>query len=520
MIDNLIGLFDNITYVNPNTNTYNYDILVGGSNESDTSIHNKRKNKISIKKTNYLIYTMEQKNDNISDSISSELAGSDQTTDKQLNSDNSSKLMKSLLIPLLNSNTITVGIFINAGSRHETEAFGIAHFLEHMTFKGTNKQSSDQLMVELDSLGANYNAMTGHEFTAYYISGDPRDIEKFLDIIIDLYLNPTFPESDITKERNVVLEEQRMNEDSSGRLLSNSMFKEMYGEVINDLARPIIGFPETISAFNRSDIINYRNKNYIGSNCLLCVSGNFDTNDVIKFIEHKFNAKLIKQPKQKDLFFNTIKKNTNFNLLLQSKSQLKQHINLYKDIKQTIINFTFGSLNTNNYYLNHLDLLADILSNGFSSRLFNLLRNKMGVSYYNNSFVRTFEDCGQFVITVGVEHNSVISTIEGILNELKNIKTDGILEAELSKAKKQNETSLLFQFKDPYEYLMYYGMNYLKAKPMYNITDMLENIDSVKLDELNALVRKIFVSNNLIIGTIGKVNDSDSETIINLIQQL
>jgi FkbM family methyltransferase len=123
--------------------------------------------------------------------------------------------MKTLIIPLLNSNTITVGIFINAGSRQETEAYGIAHFLEHMTFKGTNKRSSDDLMLELDSLGANYNAMTGHEFTAYYISGDPRDIEKFLDIIIDLYLIPTFPESDI-----VCIEPN----DESYRILENNKF--------------------------------------------------------------------------------------------------------------------------------------------------------------------------------------------------------------------------------------------------------------------------------------------------------
>jgi predicted Zn-dependent peptidase len=519
MIDNLIGLFDNIKNIDSEaSNGLNQIYLIGGANEiTNTDNHNQKENKISIKKTNYLIYDMKKKNSDKSESISSDSVSSETVTSEQ---NNSNKLMKTLLIPLLNSNTITVGIFINAGSRQETEAFGIAHFLEHMTFKGTNKKSSDDLMVELDSLGANYNAMTGHEFTAYYISGDPRDIEKFLDIIIDLYLYPTFPESDIIKERNVVLEEQRMNEDSSGRLLSNTMFKEMYETTKSDLARPIIGYPETISAFNRSDIINYRNKNYMGSNCLLCISGNFDTDDVIKFIEHKFNAELIKQPKQKNLYFDTVKKTTNFDTLSSLKPQLKQHINLYKDIKQTIINFTFGCLNSNNYYLNHLDLLGDILSNGFSSRLFNLLRNKMGVSYYNNSFVRTFEDCGQFVITVGVEHNSVIPTIEGILNELKNIKKNGILEVELSKAKKQNETGLLFQFKDPYEYLMYYGMNYLKSKPMYNITDLLNNIDSVKLNELNELIKKIFVSNNLIIGTIGNVKESDTETIINLINQL
>lgn len=512
MIENLIGLFDNELNDIEKENDTNLNLitnLIGGGN----------KKKIFIKKTKYTVYDMVQCSNSIqsnttkSDSIQSDSNKSDS------NKSESTQLMKTLIIPLLNSNTITVGIFINAGSRKETEAYGIAHFLEHMTFKGTDKRSSDNLMFELDSLGANYNAMTGHEFTAYYISGDPRDIEKFLDIIIDLYLIPTFPESDIVKERNVVLEEQRMNEDSTSRVLTNTMFKEIYDTIKPDMARPIIGFPNTISVLNRNDIINYRKRNYMGSNCLLCVSGNFDKDDAIKYIEYKFNSTLNKMPKQENLFFDTVKRDMNILPFIKMKSNIKRHINILKDIKQTVINFTFSAFNANNHYLNHLELLGDILSNGFSSRLFNLLRNKMGVSYYNNSFTRTFEDCGQFVITVGVEHNSVLITIKGILEELKKIKENGLTEAELSKAKKQNETSLLFQFKDPYEYLMYYGINYLKSKPMYSITDMLNNIDSVTLNDLNTIVKKLFVSDNLIIGTIGKVNDSDTEKIIKLINQ-
>ena len=506
MIENLIELFNSNNSINTNESNQNNLIgQFGGGN---------KKKKVLIKKTKYTIYDMIEKQNNISQS--------DTTSQSNilLSSNETNRLMKTLLIPLLNSNTITVGIFINAGSRQETEAYGIAHFLEHMTFKGTNVRSSEDLMLELDSLGANYNAMTGHEFTAYYISGDPRDIEKFLDIIIDLYLIPTFPESDIIKERNVVLEEQRMNEDSTSRTLTNAIFKELYDTTKPDMARPIIGYPETISVFNRNDIINYRKRNYNGSNCLLCVSGNFDKDEVIKHIEIKFNTMLVKISAQENLFFDTIKKDMNIQPILTIKPNIKRHINIDKDIKQTVINFTFSGINANNYYLNHLELLSDILSNGFSSRLFNLLRNKMGVSYYNNSFARTFEDCGQFIITVGVEHNSVLMTIKGILEELKNIKQNGLTEAELSKSKKQNETSLLFQFKDPYEYLMYYGMNYLKSKPMYNITDMLENIESVTLNDLNMLVRNLFTSNNLIIGTIGKVNNSDTEKIIKLIEEL
>jgi predicted Zn-dependent peptidase len=482
MIENLVNFFAD------ETDVFN---LIGGAENT------KKKKKMLIKKTNYTVYDMLK------------------NTDGQINSD---KLMKTLIIPLSNANTVTVGIFINAGSRQEISAYGIAHFLEHMTFKGTKNCSSMDLMLKLDSLGASYNAMTGHEFTAYYISGDPRDVEIFLNIIIDLYLYPTFPEEDIIKERNVVLEERRMNEDSTNRVLTNTIFNEIYETSKPDLARPIIGFEHTISTLNRNDIVNYRNQNYNGSNCLLCVSGNFDKDDIVKCIELKFESTLNKLPKQDDLFFNTVEKNMHVQSLLSIKPTIKRHVHVDKDIKQTVINFVFSAFNANNYYLNHLELLGDILSNGFSSRLFNLLRNKMGISYYNNSFARVFEDCGQFIISVGVEHNSVLDAIDGVLKELKNVRENGLSEIELNKAKKQNETSLLFQFKDPYEYLMYYGMNYLKSKPMYNITNMLENIESVTLNDLNAVIRNIFTSNNLLIGTSGKINDSDMKKIVSHVE--
>ena len=424
---------------------------------------------------------------------------------------------KTLLIPLNNSNTVTVGIFINAGSRQETEAFGIAHFLEHMTFKGTLKKTSEKLMIELDSIGANYNAMTGHEFTLYYISGDPRDIYLLLDIIIDLYLNPLYPDKDIENERNVVLEELRMNEDNNHKVLSNIMYNNIFSYLDKSFARPIIGFKDSIKNFNRNDILNFRKKNYIGSNCLLCISGNFDRTDIIKQVETLFNTELTKKHLNHNLFHNNIIKNTNITNLRNLNSNIKKYIHFNKKINQTIINFCFNSYNTYNINSNIVDLICDILSNGFSSRLFNLLRNKMGVSYYNNSYNRTFSDNGIMFISVGVDHNYVVNTIEEILNELKLLRNNGVSNDELLKVKKQNETGLLFQFKDPYEYLIYYGMNYLVNKPLYNLTEMLNNIESINLDQINNIIKKIFNSDNIIIGTIGDnkyYNKNDIEKII------
>ena len=438
----------------------------------------------------------------------------------KLNLFTSKNNMDTLLIPLSNANTITVGIFINAGSRQETEAFGIAHFLEHMTFKGTKKRTSESLMIELDSIGAQYNAMTGHEFTLYYISGDPRDSDTLIDIIIDLYLNPSYPEKDIEKERNVVIEELKMSEDSNHKTLSNALYRNLFNNLsdeLSSLGRPIIGFEDTIKKMNRLDIMKYRENNYKPSNCLLCISGNFHKKEVLKLVAEKFNTSLHKKKLTHNLFYDNMLDSNSICTIKNINKNIQKYTHINKDINQTIINFVFNSFNSFNLNNNAVDLFCDTLSNGFSSRFFNLLRNKLGVSYYNNSFNRTFNDIGHLIISVGVEHKSVVNTIKELLNELKNIKETGITEQELQKAKKQNETSLLFQFKDPYEYLMYYGMNYLVKKPLYSLSDVLNNIDSVKLSDLNSITKSILTKDNIIIGTIGKVSDSDIKEINKLV---
>ena len=431
--------------------------------------------------------------------------------------------MDTLLIPLLNANTITIGIFIRAGSRQEIKSYGIAHFLEHMTFKGTHKITSEQLMIQLDTIGAQYNAMTGHEFTLYYISGNPDDIQLILSIIIDLYINPIYPSIDIEKERNVVLEELRMNDDNNHRQLSNKINNLIFSNTkseLETLSRPIIGYIDTIKKLNRNDIINYRKKNYISSNCLLCISGNFNNKEVIKIVESNFNNKLSKVKLKPNLYLNNIKSSLDIKYITKINPSINKYVHIEKDINQTIINLVFNTFDTYNNNNITINLLCDILSNGFSSRLFNLLRNKMGVSYYNNSNNISYNDIGQLIISVGVDHISVFETIKEIINELQQVKLNGITLFELDKAKKQNETSLLFQFKDPFEYLMHFGMNYLIKKPLINIPDILYQINSVNLTNINLLCNKIFNKNNFVIGTIGKVSPKLFDEIIKSINSI
>ena len=359
--------------------------------------------------------------------------------------------------------------------------------------------------------------MTSYEYTIYYVSGDPNDIDIIFDIIIDLYLNPLFPEEDIMKERNVVLEEFLMGEDNNHGVLSKKINNVLYKDIDDGLSRPIIGYKHTIEKFTRDDILKYRKENYDISKCLLCISGNFNKKKIKNKIKKKFKTNL----KHLKTDINIID-NLNFKHILDMNKNINnnnRHININKDINQTIINFYFNIFDKNNINCINIDILCDILSNGFSSRLFNLLRNKMGVSYYNNSYSRSFIEYGNLIISVGVDNDSVLYTIEEILKELNDIRINGISNDELNKAKKQNKTNLLFQFKDPYEYLMYYSMNILDKLPLYNLSEQIKQIHNVSLDQINNICKLIFNNNNIIIGTIGKITDEQSKIINNLINK-
>ena len=468
MIDNIIGLFDTKRE------------LYGGSNG---------KNEL-FKQTEYHMYNM-------------------------------SNGMTSLLIPLNNATTITVGIFIKAGSVDETNhKYGIAHFLEHMMFKGTVKRSSEQLMYDLDSIGAQYNAMTSDEYTGYHISGNPMDIDMFLDVIIDLYLNPIFPEKDINNERNVVIEELQMNEDQNHRKLINGLYEFIYGKVDDDYARPIIGFEKTLKEIKREDFIRFRKEFYKPSNCLFCVCGNFDLKSVKSQIKKLFSIDEMtkyESEKKRELFHDNILKDVKFKPLTAFKHFDKQYLHIPRKINQTIIYLTFRTFNQ--YYYNNpaINLICDVLSNGFSSKLFDLLRNKLGVSYYNSSVNRTNACYGLLTINVGVGHVTVIDTIKNILDELSRTVKVGMTEQELSKVKRQNETEMLFRFKDAEDYFMYYGIRYTEKLPLLSISEMMENIRRITLDDVNKLFRMIFTKENLIVGTIGKVPDNYDEQIVKVI---
>jgi zinc protease len=408
--------------------------------------------------------------------------------------------IKSIIIPLKNTNIVSIGIFIKAGSVNETlDNNGIAHFLEHMMFKGTKNRKGNKLAEELDNVGAQYNAGTSKEYTYYYINGSYKDINLFLEIIIDLFCHPLLNQEDINKERHVIMEELEMGLDDTSNIIMQTVHEKMFNH--SSLGLSIIGTKQNIMNFKRNDFINFRQNFYIPSSSTIVVAGNIDKNKVVRKINKEFN--------KTDFSYYV----NNMSPIIKCNAYQKVpyvYLKEKKDINQTQVVFAFRSVGSYHHNCTALDLISDVLSTGFSSRLFHTLRIKMGITYFNFSYHLGYEHEGAFIIHLGVNNSKVVIAVKAILSELLKLRQKGITEKELAKVKKINDTSMKLALKEPSEYMIFYGINSLfeeadvneeknteqefehnPAKKRYN------DLDRIKLSDIKNVIRETFIERNL-----------------------
>ena len=196
--------------------------------------------------------------------------------------------LRIIAVPIKGAPSVTVMSLVEAGSKYENKQNnGISHFLEHMCFKGTNKRpNARDISKELDALGAQSNAFTSQEVTGYWGKAHPKHTDKILDIIADMYLNPTFPEKDLEIEKGVIVEEINMYEDLPRRLVHDVFFELLYGD--QPAGWNIAGTKKNVRAFSRDDFINYRKQHYVAGATTIVISGDINEKDIFKKVEKSF----------------------------------------------------------------------------------------------------------------------------------------------------------------------------------------------------------------------------------------
>lgn len=403
--------------------------------------------------------------------------------------------LRIITVPMADNPTATVLVLVETGSKYETKAKnGLSHFLEHMCFKGTtNRPNTSDLSKELDTLGCEYNAFTGQEYTGYYAKGKAADFPKLLDIIADLYLNPLFKDDEIEKEKGVIVDEINMYDDLPMRKVHEVWMKLLYGN--QPAGWPIAGEREVVRGMSRKDFLAYRKAHYIAPTTTVIVTGNIDAPQAFKDITKKFKG-VIEGKKGG-------KKKTS------DKQAAPAVAAQHKETDQT--HFILG-VRTFPVYDDHnpvLSVLGAVLGSGMSSRLFRKLRDEMGVGYYVNARNTAFTDHGYFSVSAGVANVRMEEVLRAVLTEFEKLKRDLVPDDELAKVKEHLAGMMYLGLESSDDLAEYYGMQEVLHRDIRTPKEKEHLIRAVTAEDVRKIARKIFIEKNLNLALIGPVKNGE-----------
>ena len=385
--------------------------------------------------------------------------------------------LRVVTVPMKDNPTVTVLVLVEAGSKYETkEVNGISHFLEHMCFKGTVKRpKAIDISKELDAIGSQYNAFTAQEYTGYYAKSDAKHFKKIFDVVSDIYLNSTFPEAEMQKEKGVIIEEINMYEDLPMRHVQDLMMELLYGD--QPAGWNIAGEKKNILNMKRDDFITYKKAHYLPKVTTIVVAGKITEKEVLKEVEKVF-GKIENGKKSNKL--KVIEKQTRPEILLNFKKTDQTHFVL--GVR------TYDLFSKKNATLS---LLGGVLGGGMSSRLFQKLREEMGVGYYVRAYNDAYTDHGFFQVSAGVDNKRINEVLEAVLEECRKLKRELVSEEELNKVKECLIGNMKLSLESSDDIANFYGGQELLKKEIKNAEEKAKELRKVSAKEIKNLACEI-----------------------------
>lgn len=411
---------------------------------------------------------------------------------KKLILDNGLRL---ILVPREASLATTVLVLVETGSKYETkEISGISHFLEHLCFKGTEKRpSAFAIASELDGIGASYNAFTSQEYTGYYAKARPNHFVQIMDVVSDIYLNQKFDAAEIDKERGVIIEEINMYEDLPMRKVQDVFTKLMYGD--QPAGWPIAGRKDVVNKLTREDFVEYHKKHYVAEATIVVVAGAYDEQEAIDGVKKCFAGIIagVKGAKEKT-----------------TESQDKPQVALAtKETDQTHLVMGVRAFDLFDERKYALELLADILGGGMSSRLFQKVREEMGAAYYIGADADLSTDHGYMDISAGIDHKKIDDVLKAIVAELKRMADEPVAPEELTRAKEHLIGGLVLGLETSNQWAGFYGSQEALEKNMMSPEDLVKKMQEVTAEQIQAVAKDIIKNEGLNLAIIGPFKDKE-----------
>ena len=399
------------------------------------------------------------------------------------------------------SRSVSIGFWFRAGSAYEKpEENGLTHFIEHMLFKGTKSRTARQIAQAMDSVGGQINAFTAKEYTCFYCKVIEEHIELALDLLSDMLLNSVFDDVEIQKEKNVILEEIDMYDDSPEDLVHELLSKAYFGE--HSLAMPILGKAEQLLQYSKEDLLEYKGNFFTSDNLVIAVAGKFQESILISLIENYLGdwQQRGNIPEEKEF-------NPGEAKILFAK----------RDIEQFHISLSFPGLPVNDANAYPLLVMNNLFGGGMSSRLFQKIREDRGLAYSVFSYPSNYLTGGMFSVYAGMKPEQTEEVIKIIMEEIFTLKEKYFSEEEFIIAKEQLKGNYILSSETTGSRMSAIG----KAKTILNEVlspnEIIEKIDLIQPEDVKDVVNKTFQPEKICASLVG--SEDKTEEIWQLIKR-
>lgn len=371
--------------------------------------------------------------------------------------------------------SVALGIWLRRGSRDESDGEGgLAHFIEHMVFKGTEKRSQAQIAQEMDAIGGQTDAFTTQEYAGFHVKVLDQHVPRGVDLLSDIVLSPRFDRDELERERRVIFEEIKTVEDNPEEF-AHELFAQAFWPD-HPLGRPILGQPETVARFDRDDLLRFFRRTYAPSNIIVAAAGNVDHEQLLSLVESRF-ARLETPPDG----------------ILATPPQPSMTVTLEdKDLEQAhiVLGTVAPSQTSSDRFVSYV--LNAILGGSLSSRLFQVIREEHGLAYTVYSALSAFSDAGQFTVYAGSDPKKVPEVVDLVLHELRLIRDIPVQAEELRRAKDHLCGSILMGLESTDARMSQLARQELYFGRHIATEEAIQGIDSVTADDVLRLASSIF----------------------------
>ncbi len=385
--------------------------------------------------------------------------------------------------------SVSVGIWVANGSRHERrESNGVAHFIEHLLFKGTHSRSALDIAREIDSVGGVLNAFTGREYVCYYAKVLDRYLPRAVDLLSDIFLHSTFAADEIEKERRVILQEINLLEDTPDDYISNLFFQNFWKD--HPLGRPIIGNVTNVESFSRDCLMTYKDEAYHSADVIITVAGNLDHDELLRFLTGRFGGV----------------EERAVDGVGAAPVQLNGCEVVEKDLEQVHLCLGVPGISQTDERRHEAYLLNSILGGSMSSRLFQEVREKKGLAYSIYSYMTSYADAGSLAVYAGTSPEQLDELIEITVGEMRRLKHEAVSPAELQAAKDQIKGNILLSLESSDNRMSKLAKNEIYFGAYQSLDAIMAGFDRVSPESLNRVCNELFCEECATLVMLGRVD--------------